>query len=188
MFISKKKYFLYLNDYLDFDLNLIKIKNKFSVIYNGNIKKDKVKTLKLLRRKCKEKHILFYVSNNLKLANNCMADGLYISSYNKKRYQKSRHNFRIIGSAHNFKEIFEKQKQGCNEIILSRLLRTDYKEKKGYLGVSRFNLISRLLDINLVPLGGIRLNNINKLKTVNSRSFMIMSEVKKKPAIISRLF
>ena len=41
----------------------------------------------------------------------------------------------------------------------------------------------------LVPLGGIKLRNINKLKIVNSDSFAILSEIKKKPAnIISRLF
>ena len=42
---------------------------------------------------------------------------------------------------------------------------------------------------NLIPLGGINQNNLNSLKTINSKGFALMSEIKKKPAnIINRLF
>ena len=40
----------------------------------------------------------------------------------------------------------------------------------------------------LIPLGGIKLINLNKVKLVKSEGVAIMSEVKKKPAISSRLF
>jgi len=41
----------------------------------------------------------------------------------------------------------------------------------------------------LIPLGGIKYTNLNKLKLVRSDSFAILSEIKKKPAkIINRLF
>ena len=50
--------------------------------------------------------------------------------------------------------------------------------------------IYKLLDINkkIIPLGGIKLLNLNKLKTVRSEGFALMSEIKKKPAISNRLF
>ena len=55
------------------------------------------------------------------------------------------------------------------------------------LGVNKFN--SYLVrNPQIVALGGININNINKLKTVNSQSFAIMTALKKKPAITSRLF
>jgi len=40
----------------------------------------------------------------------------------------------------------------------------------------------------LVPLGGIRYKNLNLLRLIKANSFAILSEVKKKPAIIRRLF
>ncbi len=68
----------------------------------------------------------------LKLLKNCNADGLYISAYNKKKYYI---NIPKIGSAHNLKEINEKIKQNCKTIIFSRLFKTNYKNKKSFLGV-----------------------------------------------------
>ena len=76
----------------------------------------------------------------------------------------------------------------CNSYLFSRLFKTDYSFKKDYLGVVKFNLISLSFGEDLIALGGIRNSNINKLKIVNSKSVALLSEVKKKPAIISRLF
>ena len=77
----------------------------------------------------------------------------------------------------------------CNEILFSRLFKTSYFNKPGYFGVIRYNLMcSKFFNKKLIPLGGIRLSNLNKLKIINCNSFAVLSEVKKKPAIISRLF
>ena len=81
-----------------------------------------------------------------------------------------------------------KKNQGCSEIIFSRLFKTSYKFKKDYLGIVKFNLLNKSNNNKLVPLGGIRLINLNKLKMLNCNSFVIFSEIKKKPAIIDRLF
>ena len=120
------------------------------------------------------------------LHNACKADGLYISSHNKKNYRLFNNN--LIGSAHNFKEIYEKIKQGCNTVILSRLFKTSYENKKNFLGVTKFNLIKRNYFIDLVPLGGITRNNLLKLNLVMSKGLCLLSEVKKKPTISNRLF
>ena len=116
----------------------------------------------------------------------CRADGLYLSSYNKKIYLNK--NLKLIGSAHSFKEINEKIKQGCKTIFLSRLFETSYKNKKGYLDIVKFNLIINKYNITIIPLGGIRASNLNKLNMVNSKGLALLSEAKKKPAITSRLF
>ena len=119
------------------------------------------------------------------------ADGIYISAHNKdlslNRLDKS--NYEIIGSAHNINDINIKIKQGCKKILFSRLFKTNYKEKKNFLGLVKFNLFTDLIKKELIPLGGIRLNNLNKMNLVSCKSFAILSEIKKKPAkIISRLF
>ena len=123
MFILKSKYFLIIENIKDFDLENIKIRNKFFIIYRNNKNIDKLDDLLKYRQKCKLKAIKFYVANNIKLAIILKSDGVYLSSFNKDlrflNYKKP--NFEIIGSAHNFKEISFKIKQGCSSILLSKL-------------------------------------------------------------------
>ena len=190
MFIVKNKYFLLIESIKDIDLKNIKIRNKFSIIYRNNEKIDKINDLFDFRQKCKSKAIKFYIANNLKLAISINSDGIYLSSYNKnlKYLNYKKINFRIIGSAHNFKEISYKIKQGCSSILLSKLFMVNYDKKAPYLGVIRFNTFLKVSN-NLIPLGGIKRDNLNKLKNVFSEGFALFSEVKKKPAnIINRLF
>ena len=63
--------------------------------------------------------------------------------------------------AHNQKEINTKIKQGCKEIIFSRLFHTNYKNKKGHLGILKFNIVSLRSKLEIIPLGGINEKNLN---------------------------
>ena len=45
--------------------------------------------------------------------------------------------------------------------------------------ISKFNLTLNISGFEMIPLGGIRLKNLNKLKLVRSDTFVLMSEVKK---------
>ena len=114
------------------------------------------------------------------------ADGIYISAYNNNfRFGLLKNlNFKIIGSAHNIKEINLKKLQGCSEIILSRLFKTTYKNKIDFLGVIKFNLLSKLTKVSLTPLGGINLKNLNNLKNVNCENIALSSLIKNKSHII----
>ena len=186
MFIIKSNYYLYIKNIKDINLNHIKKNKKTTIIFrNINNQVDK-EELRKFRNKCKIKKIKFYITNNIKLFNFCKADGLYLSSFNKKIYLNK--NLKLIGSAHSFKEINEKIKQGCRTIFLSRLFKTSYKYKKGHFGVIKFNLIAKRYNVDIVPLGGIRNSNLNKLNIVNSKGLALLSEVKKKPVIANRLF
>jgi len=192
MFAYKKKYYLIIESIRDIDLSNIKLTQKFIIIYrNKNKKKDNIEKLLKFRRLCKLKRIGFFISNDLNLMFNLNADGIYISANNKKigLNKLKNSNYKIIGSAHNIKELNIKALQGCTDFIFSRLFNTNYTEKKGFMGVIRFNLFKLSRKESLIPLGGIRLSNLNKLNLVKSSSFAILSEVKKKPAkIFSRLF
>ncbi len=190
MFILKKKYFLIIESIKDIDLSNIKKINKFNIIYRNKCLKDNLNEIVRFRKMCNSKKIGFFISNRIKLAHALKADGVYISANNNNlglvhlKYT----NFKVIGAAHNLKELKIKILQRCSFILYSRLFKTSYKFKKGHLGILRFNQICKSLKKNLVPLGGISLSNLNKLKLINSDSFAILSAVKKKPAIISRLF
>ena len=190
MFISKNNYYLYIENTKTLNLSLIKKRNKFIIIYRNNNKHENIDQLKRFRNECKKRSIKFYIANNLHTAVNCKADGLYISSYNKRHYNVRfiENSFKIIGSAHNRKEIHEKKNQGCKIIVLSRLFKTDYPNKHTFLGVLKFNLAKGNFKEDLVPLGGIKNKNLNLLRLVKANSFAILSEIKKKPAIIRRLF
>ena len=190
MFIFKNKYFLIIESIKDIDLKNIKKRNKFFIIYRNNKKIDNLHDLMRFRRICKAKAIKFYVSNDINLALIIKSDGIYLSSYNKNlkflNYKKS--NFKIIGSAHNFKEISIKVNQGCELILLSKLFLVDYDRKSPFLGVIKFNFFSKISK-KLIPLGGIKSQNLNHLKNVSCEGFALLSEIKKKPAnIINRLF
>ena len=190
MFISKKKYFLIIESIKDIQLSNIKKSDKINIIYRNKNIGDNISELSNFRKICKIKKIKLFIANNTDLCKFLKADGIYISArnfnLNFRRYKNF--NFSIIGSAHNRKEILIKKYQGCSEIIFSRLFKTSYKFKKDYLDIVKFNLLNLSNNNKLIPLGGIRLANLNKLKMSNCSGFVIFSEVKKKPAIIDRLF
>ena len=191
MLVFKKKYYLLIENTRDINLNLIKIRGKFNVIYRNLISKERIDTLKIFKNNCKKYGIDFYIANDTNLLSKVKADGLYISAYNRNLLLSaySKKGFKVIGAAHNQREIDIKVKQGCKIIIFSRLFKTANPNKKGYLGVQKFNIISLRSKAKLVPLGGININNLSKLNTVLSEAFACLSAVKKKPTnIISRLF
>ena len=189
MFIIKNKYYFIIENIKDIDLKNIKKRNKFFIIYRNNKKIDRISDLFKFRQRCKSKSIKFYVANDIKLAISINSDGIYLSSYNKdlKFLCFKKKNFEIIGSAHNFREISAKIRQGCSLILLSKLFLVDYDKNSAYLGVIKFNNYFKI-STKLIPLGGIKSNNLNRLNNVSCDSFALMSEVKKKPAIASRLF
>ena len=191
MFIKKNKYYIYIENLRSINFNLIKLKRKFNIIYRNNLKKENADKIISFVKLCKKKYIKFFVANDVSLALKVGANGVYLSSYNKALLKKNKEvgrKFEIIGSAHNFKEISIKRRQGCKKVILSRLFKTDYKNKKSFYGTTKFNLLTKNYDNDFVALGGIRSNNLMKLKMLNCEGVALLSEVKKKPAIIRRLF
>jgi thiamine monophosphate synthase len=186
MVIIKNNYYLYIENIQSINLNKYLKNNKISFIYRGNNARENLLNLIKFKKKCSIKNFKLYIANDLDLAIKCDADGLYLSSYNKKRYFTKKID--LIGSAHNHKEINEKQKQGCKKIILSRLFKTTYKNKRSFLGNTKFNLIIKKYKTKIIALGGINSSNLLKLNLVFSDGLALLSAVKKKPVIANRLF
>jgi thiamine monophosphate synthase len=186
MFIIKSNYYLYIENTKNINLTFIKKSKKFCIIYRNFGVQEKREDVIKFRKQCAKKKFKFYVANNFKLFKRCKADGLYLSAFNKKIYLNK--NLDLIGSSHSHREINEKIKQGCKTIFLSRLFKTSYKNKKNYLGVVKFNLIVRNYKTKIVPLGGIKYSNLNKINLLNTTGLGLLSEIKKKPVISNRLF
>ena len=155
-----------------FDTNNIDKQSKETIIIYRNYTPKKVDEKQILKIKnyCRKKRLKFYLSNNIKLAVKLKFDGAYIPSFNKSMKHLSyslKKDFKIIGSAHNLKEIKIKEKQKTKKIFLSSL----FKKNKNFLGVNRFKLLSKLTKKEIVALGGISKNNTKKLSLLNNPEF-----------------
>ena len=165
----------------NFDTNIInKQDNKTIIIYRNYTSKKIDETLILkIKNYCKKRLLKFYISNDVKLAIKLNLDGAYIPSFNKNYSHlgfSCKKNFKIIGSAHNLKEIKIKELQKVRKIFLSSL----FKKNKNYLGINKFKLLSNLTKKRIVALGGISNNNLKKLKLLNNPDFAGISYFEKK--------
>jgi len=109
--------------------------------------------------------------------------GVYLPSFNKSLKIKFIKNNKldIIGSAHNLKEIRIKEKQGARCIFISSIFKT--KKSKDYLGVYRFNSLSKLSTKKIVALGGINNINLKKLRLVKCDGYASITYLKNKNRI-----
>jgi len=151
--------------------NIDKQDKQTAIIYRNYSKKIVDPTLILkIKKYCKKRSIKFYLSNNIKLAIKLNLDGIYIPSFNtslKHLAYSYKKNFKIIGSAHNLKEIRIKENQNVEKIFLSSL----FKKNKNFLGINKFKLLSKLTAKNIVVLGGVSKQNKKKLSLINQSDF-----------------
>ena len=165
--MTRKYYFIN-----KFDTNNIDKQDKQTTIIYRNYSSNSIdQTLILnIKKYCRKKSIKFYLSNNIKLAIKLDLDGAYIPAFNKSlkhlaySYKK---NFRIIGSAHNLKEIKIKENQNVTKIFVSSL----FKKNKNYLGINKFKILSKLTTKDIIALGGISKKNKKKLYLLSQPDF-----------------
>ncbi len=167
MHINKNRKYYFISK---LDTNNINKQDKQTIIiyrnYSSN-KHDEALIVKI-KKHCKKKSIKLYLSNDIKLAIKLDLDGAYIPSFNKGFNHLGyslKKKFKIIGSAHNHKEIKIKELQKVNKIFISSL----FKKNKNYLGINRFKLLSNLTLKKVVALGGISDKNMKLLKLTNFR-------------------
>ena len=150
--------------------NIDNLDNNTTIIYRNYKKQNDLKCIIKVRNYCRKRGIKFYISNNIKLSLNLKLDGAYIPSFNRSYRHLSysfKKNFDLIGSAHNIKEIKTKEIQKVKSLFLSSL----FKKNKNYLGIRKFNIVSKLTKKRVIALGGISKNNIRKLRIVNCTGF-----------------
>ena len=166
-----------------YDSQILKNSNiNIGIIYRNYNAKNREKELTKIAKACKKSRKQLFVSNDIKLAIKVKAEGIYIPSFNKtERFANlEKMNLKIIGSAHNQKEIQKKILQRCSAIFLSPLFYI--KKSKRFLGIHKFNYLSFKNNLNFFALGGISDNNIHKLKLLNIKGYGGIRIFKKKPA------
>ena len=158
------------------------------IIYRNYHAENRENELIKIAKACKANRNQLFVSNDIKLAIKVKAEGIYVPSFNKTKSfaNLEKRNIKIIGSAHNQKEIQKKISQNCSAVFLSPIF---YIEKsKKFLGFHKFNYLSCRNNTNILALGGICEDNIHKLKLLNIRGFGGIQLFKKKPAYIRPVF
>ena len=155
-----------------FDTNIIDKQDKRTIIIyrNYSVKTPDKKIILKIKKHCQKKSIKFYLSNNIKLAIKLNLDGAYIPSFNRSNKHLSysyRKKFKIVGSAHNIKEIRTKERQNVEKIFLSSL----FKKNKNYLGINKFKLLSKHTKKRIVVLGGVSSKNIKKINLLKQSDF-----------------
>ncbi|MBA1338677.1 MAG: thiamine-phosphate pyrophosphorylase [Pelagibacterales bacterium] len=175
------KFFIFLDKYNNKFFNRKDI--NIGIIYrNYNDRKRESQLIKIAKE-CKKNRYQLFVSNDIKLALKYKANGIYIPAFNKtKKFSNiEKRKLTILGSAHNQKEIHTKMLQKCDAIFLSPLF--NVKKSKKYLDLHKFNYLTHLNKIKIYALGGISLDNINKLKLLNIYGLGGISLFKKKTGL-----
>jgi thiamine-phosphate pyrophosphorylase len=187
MIKNKLKKYIFIKDLNEeIKKNIKKLCNVEIIINNIDFSEISLKRFLEIQNFCQKNKIPFYIIDNYKIALKLKAQGIFISSGNKRMipnlflYKK----FKIIGSAHNQLEYFFKKRQQCETITLSPIFFNPKYSKNKALNPIKFNLISKDWNANLCALGGILDENIRKinLTKVSSIAFQrLIFGAKKNP-------
>ena len=175
---NKLEYYIFIEELNEIIVsNLIKLKQKKIKIHIICSERNY-----LIISKFSEKNkIPLYIINNLKLAIQYKAKGIFLTASNKslKSNIKETTKLEVIGSAHSQFEYSIKRKQNCSTIMLSPIFYNIKYSKNKILNPIRFNLIALNWNIKVCALGGINNKNIKLIKLTKSKSIGVKSLILK---------
>jgi thiamine-phosphate pyrophosphorylase len=93
------------------------LKKNINLIYRNYDNKIGTNSIKKIQTFCRKTNRKLFIANDFKLAFNLNLDGVYLPSFNQQLNiigKSRRKNFKIIGSAHNIKEIKIKKIKAVN--------------------------------------------------------------------------
>lgn len=119
----------------------------------------------------------FYIIDNAKAAIKNYASGIFLSSKNKNLSNNliNLAKLNIIGSAHSQYEYYIKKRQNCETIMLSPIFFNKKYSVNKILGPTKFNLISLNWRCNVCALGGVKLDNLIKIKITKAKAISFLS-------------
>jgi thiamine-phosphate pyrophosphorylase len=163
--------------------NIIKLINK-NIIYKHDQTDVSEKNLADIQKFCLKSKTKLYIVDDYKLALKIKAQGVYVSSKNKRIIPNffTNKKYHIIGSVHNQLEYYFKSKQRCKTIALSPIFYNPKYSLNKILGPLKFNLISQNWNESLICLGGINNKNFKRLKITKAESVGFLRLIEEKPA------
>jgi thiamine-phosphate pyrophosphorylase len=161
------KHFVFLEEINNLIKNNLAKFNNISIIIdvNENNGKNLENQLSIIKFAKKNK-IPFLIKNDFKKCIKYKANGIFITSDNKKITKPIllKQNFCIIGSAHNQVEYIQKSRQKCQLLMLSPIFFNEKYSKNKILNILKFNNKSMTWNIDLCALGGIDVRTLKKIK------------------------
>ena len=128
---------------------------------------DFLKEAKQISTLCKEHKVPFIVNDNVNIAIACKADGIHIGQEDMEltNVRKLVGEDMIIGvSAHTVEEAIKAQDGGADYIGIGAVFATSTKTDVDVLSFDTLKSICEAVDIPTVAIGGIKKDNICKLK------------------------
>lgn len=128
---------------------------------------DFLKEAKQISAICKEYKVPFIVNDNVNIAIACKADGIHIGQEDMEltNVRKLVGKGMIIGvSAHTVEEAIKAQEGGADYIGIGAVFATSTKTDVDVLSFETLRSICEAVDIPTVAIGGIKKDNICKLK------------------------
>lgn len=186
----------YLKLYLVTDSELLKGRNFYECIEeaikggvttiqlrekNASGKDFLTKALKL-REITKQHNIKFIINDRIDIAMICDADGVHLgqNDINIKHARTLLGNDKIIGiSTNNLEEAKIAKKDGADYIGVGAMFSTKTKQDTRPISIELAKKIREEIDIPMVLIGGINLENVYKLRVINSDGYAIVSAILK---------
>lgn len=128
---------------------------------------DFLKEAKQISALCKEYKVPFIVNDNVNIAIACKADGIHVGQEDMEltNVRKLVGEDMIIGvSAHTVEEAIKAQEGGADYIGIGAVFATSTKTDVDVLSFETLRSICEAVDIPTVAIGGIKKDNICKLK------------------------
>ena len=172
---NKLDYYIFIEELNEIIVrNLIKLKQKKIKIHIIYTKKDYL----IISKFSKKNKIPLYFINNLRLAIQYKAEGIFLTSSNKSLKNNIKQTkLKVIGSAHNQFEYTIKKRQRCSIIMLSPIFYNIKYSPNKILSPIKFNLIALNWDSKICALGGINNKNIKLINLTKSKSIGVKSLV-----------
>ncbi len=149
--------------------NLLKFKylNIIVDIDGKEVSEDELSIIKF----AKINKIPFFIKNNYQKCTKYKANGVFLDSKNTSTIRPIllKRTFKVVGSAHNQREYFNKQQQKCKLVMLSPIFYNEKYSKNKILNIHRFNQITLNWKVDVCALGGINLASLKKIKLTKAR-------------------
>jgi thiamine-phosphate pyrophosphorylase len=132
------------------------------------------KLLQHIYNLCKVKKIYLFLAYDYKDSKSIKLDGVHVKEqnlYHAIAKLGNRKPLLLSAACHNFRSAMQAQKLGYDFILYSPIFKTSSHINSTFLGLTKFRLQTKFLNIPIIALGGISKYNIKQLKTLTIKGF-----------------
>ena len=141
---------------------------------------NNIKNAKIISRLCKSHGAIFIVNDRVDIALACEADGVHLGQNDLGLISARRilGFSKIIGiSANNEEDIKQAIQDGCDYLGIGPIFETSTKKDKKPLGIDKLKRLTKDIEIPWYAIGGIKEENIPKLKSNGIKKVAIISDI-----------